>query len=333
MKKEIYTLKMLQQFVGTNDVSGLGKLIPNRGEEFKKQMFNAIREIAKFYHTNGKYPSQHSKDIKEKRLGQKLSYLKQTNKGKGAGVWYPEYDKLAKKLKCQDMFEEVDFLQNGLNAINQIAEFYHKNKKYPSMHAKNIEERRIGKRLSRLRQAKKGKGSCVWYSEYEKEAKKLGCFDMFEDIDRMQLSLDDIKLIADFYHKNKRYPKSHSKDVEEERLGQKRGHLKMAKHGKGNWKWYPEYEAIAKKLGCKDMFISIDYKQNTLDDIKQIAEFYHKNKRYPSKTAKDTEWKKLSCKICTLKIAKQGKGHCKWDMNYDVYAKRLGCKDMFKISK
>jgi hypothetical protein len=96
MKRDIYTLKMLQQFSGTNNVSGLEKLIPNRDEESKRQGIEAIRQIAEFYHLNGRYPSAHSRDLKEKKLGKKRTDLKRSKKKKGSSVWYPEYERYSK---------------------------------------------------------------------------------------------------------------------------------------------------------------------------------------------------------------------------------------------
>jgi hypothetical protein len=224
--------------------------------DYKKNGLDIIKLIVEFYFKNERYPSHGSKNIEEKRLGLKLHDFKLAKKGRvKSGKWYHEYEESAIELGCHNMFKEIDILQNCLESIRQIAVFFHYNGRYPKQQTKNDNEKMLGQKRSRLKQAKKGNKNFRWYPEYESLAIELGCPDMFEEVDYKQNSLDAIRLIAEFYLLNDRYPSQHSKDTNERRLGQKRSSLKQAKKGIGNrTKWYPEYEKLAIKLKCPDMF-------------------------------------------------------------------------------
>lgn len=55
-----------------------------------------------------------------------------------------------------------------------------------------------------------------------------------------------------------------------------------------------------------DWFPKVNYKQNALDNIRKIAEFWHKNGRYPSQIAKNFEEKRLGNKLSVFKISRNG---------------------------
>lgn len=144
---------------------------------------------------------------------------------------------------------------------------------------------------------------------------------------RKKIRLYYIRLIAEFWHKNKKYPSASSNDPYEKALSQKLIAMKIAKKGvRGVWS--QEFIVFATNLGCPDMF---DNKQEkTLEDIKLIASFFHKFKRYPSCGSEDPVEKKLGCKCVSLKESKIGK-RGRWSSKYDKLAQELNCNDMFDM--
>lgn len=67
-----------------------------------------------------------------------------------------------------------------LEVIRDIAEFYHTNGNLPNQKAQDIEENDLGVRLCTLKMTKKGESLGRWSPEYDEEAIKLNCPDMFK---------------------------------------------------------------------------------------------------------------------------------------------------------
>jgi len=285
---------------------------------------------------SGNPPLKRSNDPEEKRLGIKLSYLKYLKSGK-RGVYNPEYDIMMNQLGHPDLLDSVEFKQIAIQNITTICQWMKlHNDQPPSYGSKDPEEKLLGSKLSGIKSARYGKGDIekrkIFYKEYIDVANSFGYKNLFDLIDYYQINCDDIKLIAEFYHKNRRYPSQNAKDTEEKRLGSKRSTLKKAKNGKGSGVWNDDYEKLAIKLKCPDMFQVMDHFNNTCDDIKLIAEFYHSNdKTYPSQSAKNKEEKRLGSKLSNLKQAKLGNGHHPiWNDDYEKLAIKLKCPHMFE---
>lgn len=218
-------------------------------------------------------------------------------------------------------------IKNNLDDIASIAQFFRLHQRFPSRNSTDNEERRLSVKLSKLRGAKNGLPYCAWFPQYEKLAKALECPDMFKPVDRKNKTLLVIKKIAEFYCRHGRYASQYSEDIEERKLWAKRASLKQAKKGKGAWKWFPEYDILAEKLGLPNMFEEIRRIENRLDVIKKIADFYLKNKRLP-KICSDPYEKKLRSQLNTLRVDKKGKN---WKKCYDDLVKKLGCPEILTL--
>lgn len=64
------------------------------------------QKVIDFRNNNGKFPSTISKNQEEKKLGNWLSKMRIAKKGKGSGIFYPILDKMAKKSKFPNMFND-----------------------------------------------------------------------------------------------------------------------------------------------------------------------------------------------------------------------------------
>lgn len=217
-----------------------------------KKTLQVIKAIAKFYHDHGRYPSQYSKD--EKKLWIKRTTLKQARKGKGVWKWYPEYDLLAEELGLPNMFEEKDRINERIEVIKKIADFYLKNKRLPQFYSSDPYEKKLSSQLNTIKASKCGKGTKNWDKCYDELVKELGCPEILTlNMNRMGREAL-IKAVASFFHKNGKYPSRYSIDTDEKNLAERLHTLKRARKGYGRYKWYPEYEKLALKLGCPDMF-------------------------------------------------------------------------------
>ncbi len=211
---------------------------------FKEKILEDIKLIGEFYHTNKKYPSQHSKDEHEKRIGKCLSNLRSAKQGKINIRWLKDYDDMAIYINCNNMFEYEDVV---IRNIKLIVEFYRNNHKLPTTTSKNNLERKLGKRLSRLR-ANREK-ICKEYRNILDQYKDI---DILCKVDHKQNSINDIKAIIAFNEKYGRFPSTTALDEEEKRLGLKRYTLKKVYRNNGKKRigiWYPEFDEYVHRLG------------------------------------------------------------------------------------
>ncbi len=226
--------------------------------DLEAQALERTKRVAKFYYKHGRYPSSHSKNKEGKKLGSWLSNMRQAKQGKGRAAFYSSCEQLAKQLGCPDMFEYIDYESKALEMTRKVVEFYHKHDRYPSKHAKDPEEKNLGRWLPKQREAKQGKGKGVFYPSCEKLAKQLGCPNMFEQITiktREVKALEVTRKVAKFYRKHGRYPSTIAKYPEEKKLGNWLSNMRQAKQGKdGMNTFYPSCKKLAKELGCPDMF-------------------------------------------------------------------------------
>ena len=122
-------------------------------------------------------PSTKSKDQKEAALGRKVHRFRQTKKGNNPkSTHHPEVEKAGidaglptNWMDSEDFTPEIR-LQKAIEGAKLIAAFYNdpKNKRMPSWHSKDQIEHKLGKKLSDLKQGKKGRGGFVYYPEAEK---------------------------------------------------------------------------------------------------------------------------------------------------------------------
>jgi len=208
-----------------------------------------VKKIIDFTLKNKRPPSQAFEGL-EKQLAEKLSGLIQGKRGRGDSVFYPEYQALAEKYGLPDLFD--DLKEKGVKVVKEIIDFTLKNKRPPSSISKDAVEKKLGSKLSCLKQAKQGRGG-KFYSEYQALAEKHGLPDLFDT--QKEKGLRWVKTIIDFTLKNKRIPSytPTSKDLEK-KLAKKLCSLKRAKQGKGGGKFYPEYQELADEAGLPDLF-------------------------------------------------------------------------------
>jgi superfamily II DNA/RNA helicase len=138
---------------------------------------NAIEtanQVVEWVRANKKTPRNHSKDPVEKKLGQWLSNIKSTKRGKGDNVLYPSVEKILIKALGENWWENVDREANAIETANQVVEWVSANLKTPSHGSKNLVEKKFGIWLNRMRQAKKGNGNKLYPSVEKILIEELG---------------------------------------------------------------------------------------------------------------------------------------------------------------
>jgi len=121
-----------------------------------------------------------------------LSATKSARQNKGTNTWYPSLEKIAKDRGYPDMFEiETDEIRKAdqINSVKEIIDFKEKNGKYPSEESKDPTEKKMGRKLSRLKQANQGSCTRKFYPEAQEYAKDRGYPDMFDNRKQKKLGV------------------------------------------------------------------------------------------------------------------------------------------------
>jgi ferritin len=216
--------------------------------DYKQEGLKQIDKICDFIDKNNRSPSAAAKDLKERRLGQKLSVLKKNKAGRIKGAFYPSYQKRAKERGYPKLLLIIDREQEGLEQIDKICDFIDKNNRNPSAAAKDPKVKKLGQKLTDLKKNKAGRIKGAFYPSYQKRAKERGYPELFEIRDSEQEGLEQIDKICDFIDENGKTPKRKG-------LGNKLETFKRAKEGKyGHGVFYPSYQKRAKERGYPKLF-------------------------------------------------------------------------------
>jgi hypothetical protein len=277
------------------------------GEEYAIMM---CQKVVEFRKKHERYPSSHSNDEDERKLGHWLGCMRQAKQGKGSGhVFYPILDKMAEEAGYLEMFNKIDREQEAIDKCNKVIEFRKKHGRYPSCMSTDLYERKLGAWLSWMKGAKQGKGNGqIFYPILEKMVVDAGYPEMFNKIDLEQDAIDKCNKVIEFRKKHGHYPNQRSNDEDERKLGIWFVHIRIAKHGNETRSvFYPILEKMVVDAGYPELFNKIDREQEAIDNCNEVIEFKKKHGRYPSCKSKDEDERKLGQWLINMRRAKQGK--------------------------
>jgi superfamily II DNA or RNA helicase len=195
-------------------------------EEKWMEKYNIVKLFNK---KDGKYPSQHSKDKKEKRSSLWISKQK-SNKRK---------DKLTKKQiilleKLPDWEWDNDLEEKWMEKYNIVKLFYSKNNKCANRCSTDEEEKILGRWIDTQKSNKKKN---ILTEEQIKLLNTIPGWKWNVFSDKWNKKFNSLK---SFYLKNNKYPSQNSKDKEEKSLGMWIGTQKKSKKGQGTCKLTPD---------------------------------------------------------------------------------------------
>jgi len=313
--------------------AGLPNMFDNVDRE--QEALEKCQEVINYYNENGTYPSTMDKDSEVKKLGNWLNQMRQAKKGKvkGGSTFYPSLQDLANKAGLPNMFDNIDKEQESLNNCQEVINYYQENSKYPSVHDKDSEVKKLGNWLSDMRKAKKGKNTRIFYQSLQDLANKAGLPNMFDNVDREQEALEKCQEVINYYQENSKYPSEVDKDPEIKKLGKWLSKMRQAKKGKnkGRSTFYPSCQDLANKAGLPNMFDNVDNESIALDKCQEVINYYNENGKYPSAVDKDPEIKKLGKWLSGMRKAKKGnvKGGSTFYPSLQDLANKAGLPNMF----
>ena len=235
---------------------------PATKEEISREYLEKLAEFYKSQKPN-RYPSKRSRIPEERRLGNWHERKIRAKKGLGQTILYPGEEQLGIQLGLPvnwlgSRIEEIEEMNRKKSEENlrKLAEFYKSQTKYPSQESLIPEERKLANWHKGKIQAKKGLLYTILYPGEEELGIQLGLpenwlgprIQELEEINRKK-SEENLRKLAYFYEKNKKYPFGKSPIPEERRLSRWLYGKRLAKKGLGETILYPGEEELGIKLG------------------------------------------------------------------------------------
>jgi len=244
-------------------------------EVFRKSWDFMFGKVKEFVNENERFPSNHSENKEEEKLGNWISHQKQDYK---KGILLKNRVNSLNLIKGWKWEEDKEGKWDKNK--NQVEEFVNKNKRFPSNHSKNKEEKRLGSWINQQKiNYKKNHLS-------EDRIKSLNSLSSWEwEDNKWNKTIIQVK---EFVNEKKRFPYQKSENKEEKKLGSWIG-TQRQKYKKSillknrvnllnlikGWKWEED------KKGKWDKTII------------QVKEFVNEKKRFPSISSKNKEEKRL----------------------------------------
>lgn len=164
-------------------------------EYYKEENIKFIKEICMFINKHTKIPSRINEN--ERFLSRKLETIKIY---KNTSLFYEEYNEVALLYNLPWLF--YDSIEKEIYDIQLICNYYMKNNKPPSRKSTDVEIKRLGKKLSRLKSSYKKE---IINDNYLNEFNKLNCMELLYSKEKSELL--DIRKISKFIEKYNRTPK------------------------------------------------------------------------------------------------------------------------------
>jgi superfamily II DNA or RNA helicase len=258
-------------------------------DEIWEQIFESLGQFL----NDEKRPSQTSKDVKEKKLGQWLSHqlinYKNKSKSMTTDARRDRWDEFVEKYK--DLLSLPDEIWE--RTLESLCRYMNVEKKRPSESSKDDKEKRLGKWL------------CSQKNNYKKECASMTTYvrrdiwdEFVEKYKDLLLTFDErwertLESLCQFLNDEKRKPLEKSNNDKENRLGQ------WLSNQQQNYKKKSYSMSTDARRDIWEKFVK-KYKNllGTFDDIwKQtfasLGQFFDDEKRRPSQKSEDDEEKKL----------------------------------------
>ncbi len=263
------------------------------------------REVAEFFTRTGRFPSKESKDPDEKRTGQWLSNMRKAKRGTGGMILRPAVEAILDAIP-EPWCPEEDAA--AIRRAREVAAFFARTGRFPPQQSKDPDEKRMGKWLSHMRQAKRGKGGGnILHPAAEAILDAIPepwCPDVGDPV---AAAVANARAVAKFFTENDgRFPSETSKDPDVKRLGKWLLDMRQAKRGKTKSVLRPAAEAILDAIPepwCPDVG---DPVAAAVANARAVAAFFARTGRFPSVAAKDPDEKRMGQWLSGMRCAKRG---------------------------
>jgi len=286
-------------------------------EEIIQEICDKVKELCEFFKENNRFPSRYEATSK---TGQDLSQFRNRlnyRKNKKLPI-RDEYLNIIDQYGITQYFfksrPKPKTIEEGLECIDAIHEFFKRTGKLPSIYTSNKSEEKLGMFISYLRKLKTYFPSSPKFKVYNKRARTLKFSQIFTFNNKRPRRrsekdiLKNIEKICKFHDKHGRYPNQNYQG--EIQLANQLNQLKFAKHGKNTYTFKEIFQQKANACNHPGLFnleTSSDKKEKTINLIGHIAAFFHEYGKYPSQSSDDEFERKISRLLSNLRQAKRKK--------------------------
>jgi len=254
-------------------------------------------ELKKWVEENGRMPVSGSSNANEHSLANLISDLRKTKKGKGDRILTKEHVEIVESIP--NWFWEVD-RNKTRDRCCDLKKWAEENKRFPSQHSKDKEERSLGMFVNVMRRSKRGKGNYKITEEHVQILESIQGWFWTQDKDK---TINKCYELKKWVEKNGRMPRHGSDDKEERDIGRFGHSIRQAKKGKGCYRITNSHIQILESIpGWRWC-----YENRSLDRCHILKKWVEENGRLPSSSSKDKEEKSFGALISTMKMAKKGK--------------------------
>ncbi len=187
----------------------------------------------------------------------RIASLKDARESKNSCVFYPTVEEIFEAAGHRGVFEPT---QPRVIRAREDAESWAKAcaRRYapgclPSTASANPDARTDAKKIASMRDAKRGKGSCVFRPAVEQIFEAAGHSGVF-DVASRQAEAESWARGCEERYRPGQLPSTRSKDPSARKEGIKIDRMRIAKRGEGNYAFYPSVELIFEESGHQDIF-------------------------------------------------------------------------------
>ncbi|MGW9111870.1 hypothetical protein [Microbacterium sp. NPDC055683] len=184
--------------------------------ELEKRFRANVLAIAAFEDENGRWPTKASSDKLERSLGHTLHELRQAARGNGTMRWTREREQFLDEHAPGWRGARESPNARFARRVDDVAHFHSRRGRFPSTSASDSWETMLGRWLTSVRNAQKGRGSFEWTPERASMAAKLP--DGWEGVDHDARFEERAIALRDFLRSEGRTPRSTAEEAGERRL-------------------------------------------------------------------------------------------------------------------
>lgn len=210
----------------------------------------------------GFLPKCNSKNKQEINDAQWIARKINSKLGKGKSLWHHKFLQIAKEHGFADAFDNSK--QTSINECIDIFKRAKKRNKLPKNGSKEMQEARDARWIQGRKQAKQGKGNCIFYSEFLEIATNHGFTDAFETVNHRTEVVEKCKEIFKRAKERGSLPQYNARDKKQKQDSKWIGHIKSAKQGKGKSIFYPELLKIVEEYGFPNAFEIRNLEEETI---------------------------------------------------------------------
>ena len=233
----------------------------------------------------------------------------------------------------------LNFEKEGIKYVKNICDFIDSFGNTPKKNKETTDdyERFLGRKLTSMRQSKRGNGLGLFFDSYQELADARGYHNLFEIRDPEKNGLIHTDNICDWCDTYGQIPREDSENSEESILGIRLQYMRQSKRVNENkidtarkTRFYESCLELAIERGYPNLFDKDNLKECRLNNIVNLCDWIDKHKRNPQKSDNTIE-NSLFVQLNNIKRAKRGDVGNIFYIEYQELVESRGYPTLFDI--